>query len=437
MPPTPTPPPSPTLIGEFTSSSGRTILRYYNHRPSAVSRHAIPTPPGFEQVEVLLTGFTVATDSQEAPIRRVAAQARKVTYEVETGYLVVQVAAQIESDGQASSADVTFVVILTDADAARFTRIDTGCGGDSACHVSRRLRHAVPPGMEYIGLGVVGLGLGTADGDAIPLNTIAAQRDTLWVDPPSLDLDYAFVLSDGAGANPMFCEWAAQVVAFDPREMTQGPTYLSNQYTFAGASVAEQRFVSETPMPPNAVTGFLDALDGFQFSFFQAPGEEHPIWRVEVSAATPILGPNGVISQYGVFLGTTFGDEKKTEPYMWQLSRAAGFLHYVHCSWLPSSRSEGRELVGDPALDGLRTSPLCLEQATPHCRRRVRQPSNAYSARKASVQQTLERLNERRFKSSRAGLRGHLSNPPERLERALSKARRGITDGASPARSLA
>jgi hypothetical protein len=63
-------PTPPTLVGEFTSSSKRTILQYYSYAAPGPFRGVLPVPAGFNQVEVLLAGCSLATDSREAPVNR-------------------------------------------------------------------------------------------------------------------------------------------------------------------------------------------------------------------------------------------------------------------------------------------------------------------------------------------------------------------------------
>lgn len=321
----------PTLVGEFKSSSGRAILQYYSYTVTTggTFRGGISVPTGFDQVEVLLTGFTLTTDSHEAPIQQGAVSVQKFLYDALTGDLEIGVSVQFVTDGQGQDAEVTFVVILTDAAAAHFTRISTGCVGTAECNITRLLAGAVPAGMRYVGLGTQIWNLGSRSG-AVPLNGIAGHENAISVNPPHVWVDFIGALRDGAWQNDIFLEWQAVVVAFDPSEMTQAPSSLPNQYTFLGTNlVTRQSFSNQASSPSGApVRGFLDALDGFILLFSQSiNGPEYPIWMIEASASAPILAPNGALTTYGAFLGTRFGDTVNTAPYFMQISRVAGFLH--------------------------------------------------------------------------------------------------------------
>jgi hypothetical protein len=319
----------PALVGEFKSSSGRTVLQYYSVTISGTIRGVVSAPAGFELVEVLLTGFTLEADSHEAPAAHAAAEVQKFRYDPQSGDLEIGVAATLTTDGQPWTAEVTFVVVLTDSDAGRFTLIDTGCNGTAQCSITRLLAGAIPPGMQYIGLATQIWDVAAQHG-AVPVNGIAGHKNALSVNPPDVWVDFMGVFRDGAWANDMFCEWRAVVIAFRPTEMTQVPTSLPNQFTMLGTNqVARRSITNQAPAPPGvAVTGMLDAFDGFTALFSQAiGGPEHPIWMLEASAAPPILAPSGPVTTYGVFMGTKYGDLTSTQPFLFQLSRAAGFLH--------------------------------------------------------------------------------------------------------------
>jgi hypothetical protein len=143
----------PALTGEFTSTSSRTVLQYYRYTGSASFRGVIAAPAGFDQVEVLQCGFRLSTQTHVAPLKRAAVNVQKFTYDAFSGQLEVGVFAQLDTDGQDWEAEVTFVVILTDAAAATFTRISSGCRGQSECTITRLLPGAIPAGKQFVGVG--------------------------------------------------------------------------------------------------------------------------------------------------------------------------------------------------------------------------------------------------------------------------------------------
>jgi hypothetical protein len=325
----------PVPVGQFSSSSGRTALLYYRHTfppggPTSF-RGSLPGAAGFDQAEVFLCGFSLATDAHEAPVGRVSVNVERFSYDPQSGALEVGLTTLFATDGQGSTSEVTFVAVLTDATAAHFSTVTTSCGGTAECHITRQLGNAVLPGMQYIGIATQIWDVGLPSGGPVPVNGIAGDVDSLAVNPPTVFLDYAGALRNGAFANDMFCEWQGVVIAFDPAEMTPPVTSLPYQYTFlsVGQSHRASFFGGASPSPSAPTTGLLDALQGCTLLYSQAiNGPETPIWMIEASAQAPILTPNGALTHYGVFLGSRFGDAVNAVPdFSFQLSRAVGFLH--------------------------------------------------------------------------------------------------------------
>lgn len=333
----PTPPSSlpPTLISKFKSSSGRTIIEYYTYDSGTCGigncnfRGSLHAPAGFDQVEVFLSGFSLETQSKVDKISHVQAQVQKFRYDKATGDLEVGVSAQLStSSGQPYAYHVTFVVLLTDVTAAKFTHVGNGCRGQAQCHVTATLAGAVPTGMQYIGLGTRIFDLGSESGPLL-INTLSAHIDSLTVTPPNVQLDYLCSLHDAAGVNAMYCEWDAAIIAFDPAEMAQNTSTIFPQYTFlATSTTTADRWTNHSqPAAGTAFTGFLDAFEGV--TFFYPTGKENAIWMVDAFASNFQLSgtpPNEALTDYGIFLGTTFGDTANAQAYTYQESRAFGFL---------------------------------------------------------------------------------------------------------------
>jgi hypothetical protein len=286
--------------------------------------------PGFDQVELLLCGFTLSAESHEAPLGRAAVNVQKLGYDASTGLMEVGVTTQFATDGQGAASEVTFVVVLTDSAAARFTRISTGCGGPAECDIIRLSGSAVPAGMSYIGIATQIWDVGVRSGPPTPVNGIGGDVASLAVSPPSVWSQYIGVLRDGAWARDMFCEWQGVVIAFDPAEISPVTTSLPYQYTFLGQhQTARLVLPSQAPPPPWPAVGFLDALQGtYCFHSQSINGPESSIWMLETSATAPVMGPSSGLTTYGVFLGTRFGDTANANPdYGFQFSRAVGYLH--------------------------------------------------------------------------------------------------------------
>jgi hypothetical protein len=289
-------------------------------------RGVIRTLPGFDQVEVFLCGFTLETLSQADKVGRVAARVQKFRYDRANGALEVGVSAGLSTTGQKYSYELTFVVVLTGAKVAKFTRIDASCGGVETCTIGRSLPAAVPSGMHYIGLGTSSWDLGSNAG-AFPLNTLSGHIDSISVAPPTVNLTYLAAFRDAAGGKRMFLEWDAAVIAFRPSEMAQNTSPIFPQYTMLAHHVTTRQFLgSGGTAPVPAIRGVLDAFEGLTL-FYDNPAIEHDIWLVEASASAPRLtAPNAAAVDLGLFLGTTFGDRTNAPDYAYQESRALGFL---------------------------------------------------------------------------------------------------------------
>ena len=181
--------------------------------------------------------------------------------------------------------------------------------------------------MQYIGVATNIWDVGVSSGPAIPVNGIAGDIAGLAVGAPSVWLQYLGALRNGAWTNSMFCEWQGVVISFDPAEISRFPTpNLPYQYTFLGQHQSARQVIAGSASVPPGVppfVGFLDAFQGFSLLFSQAiNGPESPVWMIESSASVPIIGPNGAFTQYGVFLGSQFGNTANTVPdYGFQISR--------------------------------------------------------------------------------------------------------------------
>ncbi|MBO3093579.1 hypothetical protein [Cellulomonas dongxiuzhuiae] len=305
------------------------MLQYFSYVGHEPFRGPLRVASGFELVEVAEVGHRLQTETSAAPVSRVAVNVQSFAYDASTGDLEVGITPLLSTDGQGWLAEVTFVVICTDSGVAHIARVSTGGVGTSEVSMSKYLPGAIPVGMDYVGMATQIWDVGT-DAGPLLLNGVAAHVNNLSVTPPNLWLDYWGVLRDSAWTAPMFFEWQALVLAFDPAEMSRATTSLPYQYTWLAHNVVTRNFFAgPITAPPGApVTGFLDAYEGSVLGFGQLiNGPEHRVWCVEASASPPSLTPTGAITSYGTFLGTTYGDTVTTEPYLLQVSRCAAWLH--------------------------------------------------------------------------------------------------------------
>jgi hypothetical protein len=325
-------PPRPVRAARFRSSSGRTAIQYYRYRsgvcgagPNCNFRGVIRVGRGFDQVEVFLCGLTLMTGSQVDKVGRVSATVNKYNYDATTGDLEVGVSALFATQGQTYSYELTFVVLLTDASAANFSPVSTGCGGVDTCTISQQFVGAVPPNMHYIGLGTRNWDLGS-NGPAVPINAVSGHISGLTLAGADVNVDYYGVFRDAAGGVQMFLEWGAAAIAFLPSEMAQNASPIFPQYTTVGTVSTRQAWI-EHDVASVPITGLFNALEGL--TFFYGAGQEHELWMIEASVSNVRVPPGSVNmaqSDWGIFLGTTFGDRINAFQYTFQESRAVGFL---------------------------------------------------------------------------------------------------------------
>lgn len=332
---------SPVLVQHFQSASGKTNIEYYSYDAtpcgasgSCTFRGVIKVPKGFQQVEVFLSGFRVEAAKQADAVQQVSATVNKYLYDAATGDLEMSVGAVLRTKSpQDHALRVSFVVVLTAENVARFSAINTGCAGTLNCTITRWLPAAVPPGMRYIGLATQNWHIGSASGPFL-LNTISGHLDSLTVAPPAVNLRYLCVMQGGKGKNKMFCEWAAKVIAFDPAEMEPAASPIPPAYTFLAWNVGTRvSWANHSPIPSHTpIAGFLDAFEGLTLTyqyFPYVPGVRNRIWLIESSADNFRIDPSAndtAVTDYGIFLGTQFGKTTSTAPYAYQESRAFGFL---------------------------------------------------------------------------------------------------------------
>lgn len=139
-------------------------------------------------------------------------------------------------------------------------------------------------------------------------------------------MDYLCALHDAQRQTKMYCEWGAKVIAFDPSEMAQNGSPIFPQYTFIGVHTpSRQAWIEHAPDPAgNPLPGFFDALEGLSLGYTGA--RQHPVWWVEGSATKFAVSGSTALTRYGIFLGTQFGNSTTAAPYVYQMSRAFGFL---------------------------------------------------------------------------------------------------------------
>jgi hypothetical protein len=332
---------TPTLLQQFKSSSGRTAIEYFSYDSgpclpgvSCNFRDVIKVPRGFDEVQVFLAGFKLEAANQADAVQQVSATVRKYRYDATTGELEVGVTASLRTaSNQPYSYSTTFVVVLTRAGVAQYTTVSTGCAGIRSCRIVRSLPAAVPAGMHYIGIGTQDWHLGSHSG-ALLLNTLSGHQDGLTVAPPRVDLEYLCMMQGARMRNRMYCEWSAQVIAFDPAEMEQNGSSIFPQYTFVSwGTTARHAWTEHAPSPSHSrLAGFLDAFEGLTLTyqtFPYGPLVQRPVWLIESSAENFQLDPGApdtALTDYGIFLGTQFGNSTTAQQYGFQESRAFGFL---------------------------------------------------------------------------------------------------------------
>jgi hypothetical protein len=326
----------PPVIGRpvrrrtFRSSSKKTVIVYFTYRSGstlAPFRGFVRVPRGYPDANVFICGLTLAARQQVDKLSRVSVTVNKYRYDPAQGQLEVGVNADLGSaSGQPNWHEVTFVVVLSDPSVARFTQINGSCGGVGQCSIARNLAGVIPPGMQYIGLGTRSWELGSNDG-ALPLNALSGHIDALAVGPTDVTLDYLGAFRNAAESNRMYLEWAASVIAFTTSEMAQNTSPIFPQYTTGVGSVTTRQAWTNNDVAPAPIKGALSAFEGVTYLY--PTGQEHEVWIVEASLGNVRIQPNttnNVRTDWGIFLGTTFGDRQNSLQYDYQESRVLGFL---------------------------------------------------------------------------------------------------------------
>jgi hypothetical protein len=341
---------APYLINQFVSSSGQTVIQYYGYDagvgPPGTNyfRGAIGAPSGFDQAEVFLSGFMLRSEVESGRVQRVSVLVQKHRYTTATGELELSVRASLwTGTNQNQSYRVTFVVILTGATLAKFTPVSTGCRGTASCNITRSIPVAIPTGMQFIGLATRNWDIGSESGP-LRLNALSGHINNHYAGPdplkgPSVYIDYMFFLQDASAQNPMFAEWGAAVIAFDPSEMGRHGGPLPYQYTSGGTKTSKRIVWTNQHSNPSGspIAGFLDAFEGLSLfdpsaigpPLYPPPLVDKRIWLLESTAegfAIPPFMPQVALTNYGIFLGTEFGNTSTATPFGYQASRALGFL---------------------------------------------------------------------------------------------------------------
>jgi hypothetical protein len=321
------------------STSGHTFIQYYTYTSGTCGisancnfRGVIHPKSGYDQAEVFLTGFSLKRQTGVDKVQTVAAEVHKFNYDSATGDMEVGVTGSIQA-GQPYSYEISFVVLQASNAVARFTHAGNGCSGVAECHIAPSLSGSIPSGMHYIGLGTRMFHLGTDSAGPINVNAISMEARNIVINssvmPGDVSVDYTCTFRDASAQKKMFCEWDASVIAFDPAEMDRNDSAIFPQYTMGarGVSVSQQLTGRANPFSGGTIAGYFDALEGL--SLFYDPGQENPIWMVNASAFDfNLIGSPATSGQtsYGIFMGTTFADEVKAQPYTYQMSRAIGLL---------------------------------------------------------------------------------------------------------------
>jgi hypothetical protein len=305
------------------------VIAYFRYRSRAAGgsfRGFVRVPRGYPIAEVFICGFTVAARQSVDKLARVSVTIEKYQYDPVAGLLELGVMADLATaSGQPYWHEVTLVVVLTNAKVARFTDVSGSCGGVGQCSISRSLAGTIPAGMHYIGLGTRSWELGSTAGP-VRLNALSGHIDTLTVGPTDVVLDYRGAFQNAAQSNQMYLEWAASVIAFRPAEMAQNTSPIFPQYTTT-ATVSTRQALTNNDVAPVPIAGALNAFEGITYLY--GAGQENELWIVEASLHNVRIQPgsiNNAQSDWGIFIGTTFGDRQNALQYSYQESRALGFL---------------------------------------------------------------------------------------------------------------
>lgn len=326
----------PTLIAEYKSSSGATIIQYYHYVSPLCgvtncnfNRGIITTYPNFNLTDVFLSGFSIQTDKSEDTIARLKAEVQQFRYMPQTGDLEISVNAQIGTGTQQGySYEIIFGIVLTDPSVAHLSGVSGGCADIATCQIKSMVANVVPSSMQFIGLGVHEFQLGS-DSGPIFINSLGISNPLVNVLGTDIEVEQTCAFHDAALSNRMFCEYSAATFAFDPSELDVNDSVLSPRLVISNTGVAGTlKFLNSVGAASGSkITGALDALEGLNFSY--PAGTEEAIWAVEAWAnSVNVAGPSSTQaeSDYSLFLGTIFGDRTSTAPFDVEFSRTVGLL---------------------------------------------------------------------------------------------------------------
>lgn len=265
-------------------------------------------PSGYDQAEVLLTGWDVRGLGGASTLRKLRLSARTIRYDPTSGNFDWEAAADVRTAAD-SGDEFTFMlylsIVLTKQAGARLAGIRYGCGSPMGgqCHGRILVQNMLPPGWGPVILGVGGFALEASVGSVSSGILVSRLRmdASRWLTSGADFVSYLdCAMHDATPTEPMTCSLDAIALVAARTE--------TFQVHFSTTDTSLTRVgVSEMAAPPGPVDGAFGGLDGFQLSY---PGaQQSKTWGWAADYVDIVICPDKIhFCYYRIgFLGDRLG----------------------------------------------------------------------------------------------------------------------------------
>ncbi|MGH7515617.1 MAG: hypothetical protein ACREOQ_22160 [Gemmatimonadales bacterium] len=264
-------------------------------------------PPGYSQVEILLTGWHTENLGGSTPLQQLTLGTRPVAYDPVTGHLAWEAIADIRhaaGSGDEYRFTLYFSIILTKLAGARLRVFQNHCSsaGGGECHSGKILPHPNFPGWDVLAIGIRGFTLEAGTAGGLLLSRLGLKTSYL-IPPGTSDVVSSLrcTMQDVTPTEPITCRAELVGVIAAPGEGF-AVHFSSRHYGLQFLSLPAH----ENP-PALPVDGAFGGLEAFSLSF--GTSDEAKTWSLAADYNDILLCPDDVnfcYNRFG-FLGDTFG----------------------------------------------------------------------------------------------------------------------------------